>query len=220
MRGEAVDPSCARTYTPPEVERAAAEVLNKAYPGGIKPPIEIDILVERHPLVDDLIPARLGLFNVDASLVCKPDTNRFDIFFNEDAVFGRISFSIAHEFGHVVLHSDLCKDCHSVKDVMALHARLRQSACYDHIEREANRFAGAILMPGGSLTRDTKVVYQHLAEQHGFGGELIQSHLCPALAKRYKVTNYAMDVRLSQLNLHKQVQRAIQHKFTMLDFTV
>lgn len=213
-----MDPSHAKRYSPVEIERIAAELLNNAHPGGVEPPIEIDLLVERHPRVDNLIPAPFeGRFNVDAVVVCKADTDTYDIFFDEKAVFGRISFSIAHEFGHVILHDALCKDCHTIEAMLDLHSRLRKSSYYDHIEHDAHAFAGAILMPCGCLSRDAARVYQGLVEQHGFKGELIRSEFCPALAIRYKVTNAAMRVRLDRLGLQRQIQHAIEHKLPMLD---
>lgn len=214
-----MDPSHARKYGPAEIESIAAQELNKAYPQGVTPAIEIDLLVERSSFVGDLIPAQLSKWDVDAALVCRPGTDTFDIFFNEDAVFGRISFSIAHEFGHAMLHRDLCKDCHTPTAVVELHNHIRKGG-YQRIENDANRFAAAILMPRGCLSRDTKIIYQSLAEQYKCDGEIILSRLCPTLAKRYEVTNSAMSVRLAQLGIDNEIQLAIASKFSTLEIVL
>ena len=144
-----MDPSHARKYTKNEIEGIVADLLNAAYPHGVSPPIKIDLLVEQHPEVDELIPVDFRDFDIDALLVCKPDTKTFDILFDENAVRGRISFSIAHEFGHAVLHGEICRECHTIQDAVDLHMRLRNH--FTRIEADAQYFASAILMPRRSL---------------------------------------------------------------------
>jgi hypothetical protein len=216
LRGEAVDPSHARKYLKPQIEGIAAELLNRAHPEGIEIPIDIDLLVQQHPRIDDLIPANLeDRFKVAAALVYKPGTCAFDIFFDENTVPGRVSFSIAHEFGHVVLHSEVCDTCHTLEAAIELRARLKKH--YVRMEADAEYFARCILMPRGKLERDTGVIYSHLARSFGCDGQIIQSKLCPSLATRYKVSNKAMEIRLQELMLHKRITLAIQHGFDGLD---
>lgn len=211
-----MDPARARKYKREEIEGIVAGILNDAYPNGVEPPINIDLLVERHESVDAIIAADLEqYYGVDAVLVCKADTQTFDIFFDENAVRGRISFSIAHEFGHAVLHRELCLDCHTIEDVLAMRSRLVNH--YTAIEADAQYFASAILMPRRCLQKDAAMVYGRLVQEHGLDGPLIQSKVCPTLASRYQVTVPAMKVRMDRLGLQRQVIQALTGRFTTLD---
>lgn len=210
-----MDPSHARKYTKNEIEGIVADLLNAAYPHGVSPPIKIDLLVEQHPEVDELIPVDFRDFDIDALLVCKPDTKTFDILFDENAVRGRISFSIAHEFGHAVLHGEICRECHTIQDAVDLHMRLRNH--FTRIEADAQYIASAILMPRRSLHRDAAAVYSTLVREYGRNVQLIQSKVCPALASRYRVTAPAMKIRLERLGLQDEITHALAHGFTSLD---
>ena len=55
----------------------------------------------------------------------------------------RIRFDIAHELGHLLMHADY----YSEED-------LKNPAIYDKLENEADRFAGAFLLPKESFSRD------------------------------------------------------------------
>jgi Zn-dependent peptidase ImmA (M78 family)/transcriptional regulator with XRE-family HTH domain len=55
----------------------------------------------------------------------------------------RIRFDIAHELGHLLMHADY----YSEED-------LKDKVLYDKLENEADRFAGAFLLPRESFTKD------------------------------------------------------------------
>lgn len=55
----------------------------------------------------------------------------------------RTRFDIAHELGHLIMHSDYFTD----EDI-------EKKAIYDKLEDEANRFAGAFLMPECTFSKD------------------------------------------------------------------
>lgn len=57
----------------------------------------------------------------------------------------RSRFTVAHEIGHALLHSDYLRDGESFLDRVDVDVRE-----YD-LEREANVFAGALLIPEGAL---------------------------------------------------------------------
>lgn len=184
-----MDPSHARKYSNAEIERIVAQILANAFPREIRIPIDIDRLVERHELVDYLLSGELleDKFKVAAVLISKPD-GHFDILVDEDtfnSYRARANFSIAHEFGHVVLHSQICSSCRTVEDAIALRKRIENA--YDLIERNANYFAGAILMPLRTLPEDAAKVYEALVKDIGCDITLIPDKLCSTLAYRYKV---------------------------------
>jgi len=215
-----VDPSHAKKYTKGEIEQIVAGLLNQAYPKGVTLPIDVDLIVQQHPQIDDIIPAELleDQFGVAAALVYKPTNGTFDIFVDEDTYTrqrGRASFSIAHEFGHVVLHADVCNICHTVEAALELRTRLKRS--YSRMEQDADAFAAAVLMPRSKVQQHTVRLYEGLVGLYGYNVTLIPHKLCLDLAGEYGVSVPAMKVRLEHLGLQRQMMTALQAKFPYLD---
>ena len=211
-----VDPSHAKRYKKSEIERIVDVLLREGYPDGISIPVDIDLLAQQDSRVDDIIPADLeDRFRVAAVLLYKPNRRTFDILFDENTPRGRTSFSIAHEFGHVVLHGEVCKVCETLDAAIELRTRLRRR--YSQMETDADYFARSILMPRTRVLQDTAELYKGLVELYGVNATLIQTKLCPCLAKEYRVSIRAMEVRLEHLGLQKEVMKAIQSNFSTLD---
>lgn len=214
-----MDPSHATRYTHAEIERRVADILAGAFPRGIRIPIDIDRLVERHDLVDDIISAELleDKFNVAAVLISKVNSH-FDIMVDEDAFNtyrSRANFSIAHEFGHVVLHSQVCSRCRTIEDAIVLRERIKNA--YNFIERNANYFAGAILVPLRTVPEDTARIYEALVKDIGYDTNLIPDKLCSTLAQRYEVNFQPMEIRLRELNLNGKILAALRSGSPYLD---
>jgi Zn-dependent peptidase ImmA (M78 family) len=85
----------------------------------------------------------------------------------------RRRFTIAHEIGHYLLG-------HDIRDV--LEENLERPP---NLEREANMFAGELLMPKEFLKKDIKAGISTV----------------PDLAKKYNVSEQAMTIRLLETNL-------------------
>jgi Zn-dependent peptidase ImmA (M78 family) len=85
----------------------------------------------------------------------------------------RRRFTIAHEIGHYLLG-------HDIRDV--LEENLERPP---NLEREANMFAGELLMPKEFLKKDIKTGITKV----------------PDLAKKYNVSEQAMTIRLLETNL-------------------
>ncbi|MGA7233175.1 MAG: ImmA/IrrE family metallo-endopeptidase, partial [Xanthobacteraceae bacterium] len=73
---------------------------------------------------------------------CWADGRPYIILGSEKSSSVRSRFDAAHELGHLILHRDISEDDLEAKSVR------------DRIEREANWFAGAFLLPRGSLFRE------------------------------------------------------------------
>lgn len=214
-----MDPSHARRYSNAEIERKVAGILAGAFPRGIRIPIDIDRLVERYDLVDDIVSGELleDRFKVAAVLISKANAH-FDILVDEDTFNSyrpRANFSIAHEFGHVVLHSQVCSECRTIEDAIILRGRIKNA--YHFIERNANYFAGAILAPLRTLPEDTARVYEALVKDIGYDTNLIPDKLCSTLAQRYEVNFQPMEIRLRELNLSTKILTALHSGSPYLD---
>jgi len=214
-----MDPSHARRYTKAGIERIVSEILADAFPKGIRIPIDIDRLAQRHELVDDIASAELleDQFKVAALLISKPN-GHFDIFVDEDtfnSYRARANFSIAHELGHIVLHSQICSNCQSIEESISLSRRIKHA--YHFIEGNANYFAGAILIPRRTLLGDTATLYEGLVKLYGYDVNLIPSKLCSRLAERYCVNLQPMEIRLKGLHLQRKIVSALRTNSPYLD---
>jgi Zn-dependent peptidase ImmA (M78 family) len=101
----------------------------------------------------------------------------------------RKRFTIAHELGHLLLHS---KSGVHVDQAIVQMRDATASAGVDEDEMEANRFAAELLMPRSFLERDLEA----LGPIHADDERAIAS-----LAKKYRVSPQAMAIRLSALKL-------------------
>ncbi len=214
-----MDPSHARKYKNSEIEVIVAKILKETYSLYISIPIDIDWIAENNPLVDEIVPIELleDEFKVAAALICKPNEH-FDILIDEDTFNSypaRASFSIAHELGHVVLHSKVCQNCRTIEDSVTLRNRLTKS--YNFIERSANYFAGALLIPQRTLHEDIVKLYEGFVRLYGYDISLLSSKLSSRLAERYCVNLQPMEIRLKELNLRRKIMHALRSQSPYLD---
>lgn len=214
-----MDPSHSRKYNYSEIEVITGRLLKSHYPHGIVIPVEIDLIVEKHEFIDNIIPAE-GLqekFNV-AAILCKKPNSHFDILVDEYTIEHqrfRASFSIAHEFGHLILHTKIFENCATIDNAITLNTRIKNS--YQIIEREANYFAGALLMPQGCIIEDTAKIYEFMIKNGNYNTKIDINEFCSTLARRYEVNPEPMKYRLKELDLVKKIQTALLYKSPYLD---
>lgn len=101
----------------------------------------------------------------------------------------RQRFTIAHEIGHYILHKG--EATFIDRKFNRINFRGGSSASTDQLEEiEANKFAGELLMPEEFISKD--IMELDDTERDDFLDEL---------AKKYKVSNQALAIRLVNLNL-------------------
>jgi hypothetical protein len=177
-------------------ERAAAALLAAYHLGPIEPPIPIDELAEEVEGLDVQEGADLRLVpgapevpaGVTLSGLLLPQELRIWVDAVEAARSpGRRRFTIAHELGHWRLHCR--RDPHARSAVYCRSAEiggdpetLRLASVR---EREANRFAAALLMPEALVRREANLLKLNLL----------------ALARQFEVSPPAMKVRLETFGL-------------------
>lgn len=103
----------------------------------------------------------------------------------------RIRFTIAHELGHYILHSNEQKIFLDKKQKQVLYRNSVSSSGEYHKEREANSFAAALLMPKILIEDKMKDI-----EIYEFN-EL--ESLIEKMANDFQVSTQAMSFRLSNL---------------------
>ncbi|HYF66633.1 MAG TPA: ImmA/IrrE family metallo-endopeptidase [Ohtaekwangia sp.] len=105
----------------------------------------------------------------------------------------RQRFTIAHELGHYLLHSESNKELFVDKDfIVKFRSKKNYSPTEQRHESEANAFAAALLMPKTFVLAEiAKQKFQSLSE----------SELIEELAKVFDVSVPAMTYRLSDLSI-------------------
>jgi Zn-dependent peptidase ImmA (M78 family) len=127
------------------INAMASEIL--ARHGVTQPPIPIKDIVEAEGV--DVAFVRFGTLGKQVAGLTKFDEGR--IYVNAEDALNRQTFTIAHEFGHWNLHRSLF-DVEPDKYQILLRTPTGQFN-NDPLEKEANAFAAAILMPASMLRR-------------------------------------------------------------------
>ena len=121
-----------------------------------------------------LLEVRTGTILIEARLI-------------EEDNIGRYRFTLAHEIGHWIMHKDLINEG---KAEAAFEDKVHSSA----IERQADYFASALLMPAASVK---KQYYKTVTKvKHGNKYEVIER-----MAEHFEVSKQAMEITLESYNL-------------------
>jgi Zn-dependent peptidase ImmA (M78 family) len=160
-----------------KIEKLVDAVLLEA--GIVGPAVPIEKIVRKHRI--DL---KIGnLEDVSGLLVRVADGVTIGVNGSHPEV--RKRFTIAHEFGHYMLHSGI--SAHYDRDYR-INFRSRESSEATNIEEiEANFFAASILMPKHFLDRNEAVL------------SLDNDEEVARLAKKYNVSRHAMSLRLGNV---------------------
>ncbi|MFY0689051.1 MAG: ImmA/IrrE family metallo-endopeptidase [Cyclobacteriaceae bacterium] len=165
-----------------EIEKSAYDLLvGHNLLGSV--PIKLEELLQKlkiHKEERDLGEEISGL------LVIKPSMTTIGLDKNQGDA--RKNFTIAHEIGHFVLHQEEKKMF--VDETIAVFARSGKS---NNIEREANAFAAALLMP--------KVLIHRLIDELGIDSFTISDEQIKNLAEKFQVSQIAMTYRLANLGI-------------------
>jgi len=131
-------------------------------------------------------------FSNDISGVLYIDKGKGVIGYNKNESPLRQRFSIAHEIGHFLLHR-LENEIFVDKNFKALYRNSESATGEIKMEREANAFAAALLMPKERVIREFEKLNFDLSDEEG--------DVVERLAKKFKVSKQAMTFRISNLEL-------------------
>lgn len=126
-------------------------------------------------------------------------------FLNERAQ-NRLRFSVAHEIGHLVLHSDVfSKIQYSTIDEWIDFFQKIPDEEYYWIEQHAYEFAGRLLVPREKLIEKLNNAIT-LAEKSGFNawdtsGESTREYIAHGIARYFEVSDQVIEKRLIKENL-------------------
>jgi len=172
-----------KKLTRSQVEQAALKILENA--GISKVPVQVDKIAISLGL--SISPVDLGEA-VSGILVVGNDHSTIGYNISQSPV--RQRFTIAHELGHYVLHSQ--KEALFIDRNYSVFKRDQQSETGEQmIERQANQFAAALLMPKFLVEEELKSIHIDLGDEQGL----------KSLADRFAVSAQAMSLRLVNLGL-------------------
>lgn len=162
-------------YSDEEIE-AAAETVRKAWGLGIGPIGNLTKLIESRGVFIANLPVTTGKVNAFSYW---SGSRPFIITGTDDTTAVRRRFDMAHELGHLVLHQGIGEE------------ELEDKQTLNRVEAEANRFAGAFLLPRSSYPNEI------------FSTRL--TNFIP-LKERWKVAIAAQVYRCSDLELFTEQQ--------------
>lgn len=205
-----MNPRIIRKYKVPEIERIAVETLQKYLSPSYRPPIDIDLVAEKYGA---LIDAKRGLKNrfPVVGICWRRSPGQYSIIIDEDTLNNYPTFyrfTVAEEIGHIILHGNVVDEITTEKEAI----RLVASRDYNTMDRNARRFAAAILMPHKWIEKVAKDIYPKLVEAVGFGdAEAIKDYLAQQMAKIFEVSEQSMKYRLTEwpMNIYDRVEHAI-----------
>lgn len=174
------------------------DIANKAYsflPDGSKtsPPIDIENIIisngvkirEDSSLADGVI-GKITFELNKAIISINPRENTYK---------SRRRFTLAHEFGHFVLHS-----CEGEREFIDMSDAMYRSEASNDYEIEANHFAACILMPDSSLVEEAEKLIGYFCENPI---EFSEDEFIRRLALLFNVSIQSMRFRLSNMGILK-----------------
>ena len=150
------------------IDKKAKEFLDRYNPDSIIPtPIEEIVEFDLHLNIIPL-PDLLTIYDVDA--FTSRDLKAITVDEGQSIRYpNRYRFSLAHEVGHIVLHSELFKRAqyNSNKEYLSFYNTLLPEES-DKLEYQANYFAGSILVPFELLKQIFSAGITKLKEEAGY----------------------------------------------------
>jgi Zn-dependent peptidase ImmA (M78 family) len=177
--------SAARKLTGSIAANIVHKWLRAWYAADIPEAIDLDVVRQMLPTTpygtgvrEIKPPMPIDISGFEGSLVRHPhDAAEWGILYNGSASPERRRFTVAHELGHFILHRNTQSRFNCDKEsVYSGHETMRL------IEREADDFAGNLLMPGDRLR-------EWISNQH------IDLHVLGVIARRFKVSFEALCIR-------------------------
>ncbi len=177
-----------------------ADTAREQFWGKNELPVDIDLVIEKAGL--NIIPLILP-DKYDAYL--KSDLTGIVINKrrSEDPRYeGRLRFSLAHEFGHYILHADLIKTIgfQSIEEYVDFFTTIPEEQ-YDYFEYQANAFGGRLLVPYPALCIEVNKAIKTIQE-YGIDYKIredpdgVLASICPQLCKSFYVSQQCIEWRV------------------------
>jgi hypothetical protein len=184
-------------------------------------PVDVELLIERIEGLDlDFWPALRENYGVEGGVWRDLDTGELFVYIDERVMdddsprgVGRYRTTVAEELAHVRLHRKVISQIDSPAGFQQLHNQIVGTK----VERNAKRFAAALLMPADKLWAEAGTVYRQLVQRVGTDHpEPVLKWLCSLLAQKFRVNEAAMGICLKELGVNDKVQWALRRGYSTL----
>lgn len=142
------------------------------------------------------------------------DFNSKVITINSTLIEGRKNFTIAHELGHIVLHSSITQHLYSIEDRERVANMTIDKFMYDRMEYQANLFASFLLMPKPQFEYEVAMIFYKYRITRGrlyYDNQPcnIKNYnlVIGELSKKFNVSKEAVVVRMKRENLYEDASR-------------
>lgn len=202
------------TYNVSTLEELAEDCVKKTF-GQIEIPIDVDRLLESQPdTVLEIWPGLSANHKICGVVFVDQNSGEFLVQIDDkiaDRNRNRYRMTVAEELGHIVLHGQIIRGVRDLDDFRALQRHPQ----WHEIERNAKRFAAAVLMPRSILIREADRLYREMVSKVGYGNSAaVQKYLKSLLADRFEVSVESMGYRLNEwpMKIMAKVESAINDR--------
>ncbi|NHZ87217.1 MAG: ImmA/IrrE family metallo-endopeptidase [Planctomycetia bacterium] len=202
-----------RQYSVKEIEANAWILLKDIYRTMIPTPIDVEYILEQNPYVIDfeLINGFQTKYGI-AGTVFRLDKDKFCVLIDESLAdtspyFYR--FTVSEELSHIILHRNLINSVNSIEEAL----ELQSDSKYKNMDRNAKRFAAALLMPYKLVVKDTEILFNQISIRNdNIVKEVVLREIIETLRKKYDVSRKTMIIRVNEwpLQLIDRIDFSIQ----------
>lgn len=201
------------TYTVKQIENRAIQLLAEQLGQELTIPVDVELILERlDGVFFDIWPGLRGNHSVEGMVCRDTQTGEICVFIDDllaDNNPNRYRMTVAEELGHVILHRSVIEQVEQPRDFLELQ---RHQLWYE-MDRNAKRYAAAVLMPRQQVVAYAEELYPRLVAVAGFGHvQAVQNQLVARLATRFEVSRQTMEIRLREwpVQVTGRVQAAMQ----------
>jgi Zn-dependent peptidase ImmA (M78 family) len=206
-------------YTVSQLEARAAEILAARFGHDLPIPIDIDLLLEeREGVTLDYMRGLRAEQGLDGMILKVVATGEFEIYIDEELASkqpNRYRSTVAEEYAHLVLHKPLLEH---IVDIASFRELQLHPQCAN-IERNAKRFAAAILMPATAVQQHACSIYTRLVGVAGYGdAEAVYKQMAAILAAVFTMSVESMRYRLKEwpMQVYKRVVASVNERLPVL----
>ena len=203
-----------------EIERRAGEVLRRAYPEGApEAAVDIEWVVETSEGLEIVpVPELRRRWLIDGMLCCYRSGGYCVIVDGSllDRRPTRYRFTLAEELGHFILHANCLPKVRSVEEGVRAYHQLDN---WRRADRNARRFAAAVLMPMATFIPAVERVYRAVVRTTGFEDpEAIRRYMISFAAREFEVSAEAVGYRFRENRgyLDRRTADAIERRLEWL----
>lgn len=200
-----------------EIQRIADETRSKLWPSQ-NLPINIDLVIEKMGI--DIVPvAGLKNLGMDACLSADQSAIYVDLENSRNPnVEYRYRFTLAHELGHRILHSEMFQSFQITSNMSELGwaRHIMNRLDIPEMEKEADEFAGCFLVPGEQLQIKFNELYPVAVSEFAANGMDIKdvawttlyARMATRIAPHFGVSDVPVEIRLRRIFALRKYQAA------------